>query len=349
MDNVKTILLEGKAESGKTTGILFNQVKEMIKKEENLLILDAKAEYYNAFNQQLKEKGYKTFVVNLVDAKESNGYNPLTLPYYYYKQGNMDKAIELVQAIGDEIFKEENPNNDPFWSNSASSLFAGLALLIFKEAKEDEVNIGSISVAINEMNKKDNVVNEYLKKLDVMNPIYIMTSSIAFAPFETRQSILSVASQKIKLYILRENLLNMLSHTDFEIENFGKEKIALFIIARPGHLINTIGNILINQVISVTMDTKIKLNLVLDNIEVIPTINNLKSTLDMLLPNLKIIIATRNIQTLKEMYPVNTFINIMKTVNASDLEKDYYEVKNTETLPQNNYKIKVFDIESHLK
>ena len=349
MKDVKTILLEGKAESGKTTGVLFNEVKEMIKKGENLLILDSKAEYYNTFNQELKENGYKNIVVNLADTSQSNGYNPLTLPYYYYKNGNTDKAIELIQTIGAEIFKEENPNMDPYWTNSAASLFAGMALLIFKEAKENEVNIGSISVAINEMNKNENVIMDYLKKLDAMDPIYVMTSSIAFAPIDTKQSILSVASQKIKLYILRENLLNMLAHTDFEIENFGKEKTALFIIARPGHLVNTIGNILIEQVLDVVMDNKTKLNLVLDNIEVIPAINNLKAVLDMLLPNLKVIIATRNIKTLKEMYPNNTFINIMEIVNIDDLEKNYCEVKGAEPLPQNNNKIAVFDIENHLK
>ena len=55
MKDVKTILLEGKTESGKTRGILFDEVEKMIAKEENLLILDSKAEYYNNFYKALLE------------------------------------------------------------------------------------------------------------------------------------------------------------------------------------------------------------------------------------------------------------------------------------------------------
>ncbi len=353
MKDVKTILLEGKTESGKTRGILFDEVEKMIAKEENLLILDSKAEYYNNFYKALKDKDYQILLINLADAKKSHGYNPLTLPLYYYKNGDIDKAISLIQMIGDEIFKEENPSIDPYWTNSAASLFVGLALLLFQKAPTNTINLGSVSVAIDAMNHKDNVINKYLKEIDVIDPVYVSLSSIAFAPTDTKDSILSVASQKLKLYILKQDLLNMLSTTDFEIENFGQKKTALFIVTRPGHNVNTIADILIEQILEVTCDHKTKLNVVLDNIETIPSINSLKQFLDMLLPNIKIIIATRNENNLKEMYPDRTFANILEKVNVEDMEKciakDACDIKESIEYPENNYKIEVFDIEKNLQ
>ena len=50
------------------------------------------------------------------------------------------------------------------------------------------------------------------------------------APNETKSSILSVFKQKIKLFSSRENLSEMLSHSDFDMHNIGRKKTAVFIV-----------------------------------------------------------------------------------------------------------------------
>lgn len=46
-------LVVGKNKTGKTRNILFNEVKDRINNNENLVILDTKKEYYNHFYNML--------------------------------------------------------------------------------------------------------------------------------------------------------------------------------------------------------------------------------------------------------------------------------------------------------
>ena len=65
---------------------------------------------------------------------------------------------------------------------------------------------------------------------DPTKPAYINASSTINAPTETKGGILSVFRQKIKLFSSKENLSEMLSHSDFDMQDIGKQKTAVFII-----------------------------------------------------------------------------------------------------------------------
>ena len=213
-----TNLIIGKINSGKTTGILFSEMKKSIANNENLFILDEKEEYYKTFKQELDNNGYKVYVLNLKDTYKSNSFNPLIVPYNYYKSGNIDKTIEAIAELGLEIFKTDNPNIDPFWENSAADYFTALTLILFKEGKIGEINLGSIQTMITLGEKKlDNtsVIRKYFDNLDIKDIIYKSGSSVVYAPVDTRESIISVMKQKLNIYCLREQLLNNLWGYDF--------------------------------------------------------------------------------------------------------------------------------------
>lgn len=50
------------------------------------------------------------------------------------------------------------------------------------------------------------------------------------APTETKGSILSVFKQKVKLFASRDNLSEMLSHSDIDLESIGEKPTAVFIV-----------------------------------------------------------------------------------------------------------------------
>ena len=77
--------------------------------------------------------------------EKGNAWNPLDIPYEFYKLGNRDKAIELIYDLGLNIFFDKsNTNADPFWERSASNYFSGLVLALFEDASENEINLNSI-------------------------------------------------------------------------------------------------------------------------------------------------------------------------------------------------------------
>lgn len=320
-----TNLIIGKINSGKTRGILFNEFKKSIANKENLFILDEKEEYYKTFKKQLDDNGYKVYVLNLKDTSKSNSFNPLMVPYNYYKNGNIDKAIESITELGLEIFKTDNSNIDPFWENSAADYFTALTLILFKEASIKEINLGSIQtmVTLGSRNIEDTfVIKKYFNNLDINDIIYKSGSSVVYAPMETRESIISVMKQKLNSYCLREQLLNNLCGNDIDLMNI-ESKTAIFVINKLG--LNNISNIMINQLVN----TNIEMTYYLDNIDNMPLILELKNMLD---SKLKIYVATRNKEEFVSKYG-KTIIDCFENIVENKEVTEYNEIGNYNEYP----------------
>ena len=73
-------------------------------------------------------------------------------------------------------------------------------------------------------------IKEYFNMKDPASAASVNASSTIMAPDDTKGSILSVFKQKIKLFASRENLSEMLSHSDIDITTIGKQKTVLFIV-----------------------------------------------------------------------------------------------------------------------
>ena len=314
-----TNLIIGKKNTGKTTYILFNELKEAIKKEENIFIYNSRDEYYKTFSKELKRNNYNVLTLNIDDAKKSNGFNPLQVPYELYKEGKKDKSIELVNTLASEIFKEDNPNSDPFWQNMASSYFTGLVLILFKEGKREEINLGSIQVMMCQGEQKfgdTTYLNKYLNNIDVTNTIYTMLSPIVFAPPETKGSILSVCKQKLNNYMYREELLNMLNTNDINVRKL-KPKTAIITIASKQ---TDIVNILIDQMIE-TSD--MSFTYILDNFDSLKTLSAFNNLVDNASYNKnKVLIGIHNEDEFKDLYGkyvTDKFENIINLNNKEEL------------------------------
>ena len=227
-------LVIGATGSGKTVSTILPTVKVLAKKGESMVITDPKGEIYEKAGMELKERGYNIILLNFRNPQNGNAWNPLTLPYQLYKQGNQDKAIELLDDLALNIlYDESNKNADPFWEKTSADYFSGLALGLFEDADENKININSISLTTTVGEEKfggTKFVNEYFQSKDPNGAAYINASSTILSPNETRGSIISVFKQKIKLFASRENLSEMLSYSDFTLEEIGEKKTAVFII-----------------------------------------------------------------------------------------------------------------------
>ena len=224
----------GSTGAGKTQDIVHPMVKILAKNGESMIITDPKAEIYKEHAGLLKALGYNIIVLNFRDPQRGNCWNPLALPYKLYKEGNTDKAMELLDDVASNILYEEGGNKDAFWEKTSADYFAGLALGLFEDAKEEEVNINSISVmtTIGEENfgARSSYIKEYFNSKDPASAAYTCASGTVMAAEETKASILSTFKQKIRLFASRENLSEMLATSDFDMTKIGKEKTAVFMI-----------------------------------------------------------------------------------------------------------------------
>ncbi len=227
-------LVIGATGSGKTQTVIYPTVKNLAKKGESMIVTDPKGEIYEKTSEMLRAKGYNILILNFRDPQQGNAWNPLSLPYQIYKDGNQDKAIELLDDLALNILYEENNGNaDPFWEKTSADYFAGIALGLFEDADESEININSISLMTTVGEEKfggSTYVKEYFGSKSPESAAAINASSTIMAPTDTKGSILAVFKQKIKLFASRENLSEMLSYSDVDLKTIGEQKTALFIV-----------------------------------------------------------------------------------------------------------------------
>ena len=226
-------LVIGSTGSGKTQTVVKPLVNLLSKKGESMIITDPKGEIFEYAGDFLKKQGYKIIVLNFRDPDKGNSWNPLTLPYLYFKEGNKDKGTELLEDVALNILYDKDSKSDPFWEKSAADYFSGLTLGLFQDAEEKEVNLNSINVMSTigeERRGASTYIKEYFQMKGEESPAYIFASNTINAPNETKGGILSTFRQKIRQFSTKESLSEMLSYSDFDMRDIGKEKTAVFML-----------------------------------------------------------------------------------------------------------------------
>ena len=243
-DRLNHSLVVGTTGSGKTQVITLPLLELANKAGESIVVHDTKNELYETTKDRFKENGYNIIRLNFDDAMDCNNWNPLDLPYRLYKEGNKDKAQDMLEELAFYLLNDlEEVNADPFWINTAINYFTGLTLYAFENEKE---------VSLNTIRELDTLVKEngtdIKDKLDKKSSAYINLSGVLNAPPETKGSILAVFSQKIKRFISKENLSKVLSKSDFDIANIGKEKTIIYVVSGNSNNSERLLPLLISQV-----------------------------------------------------------------------------------------------------
>lgn len=303
-DDDNHTLVIGSTGSGKTQSLVLPQLRLAIKAQESVIVHDTKGELYNTLSGELKKQNYNTIVINLDNPTLGNNYNPLSLPYELYKNGQTDKAIEILENVGYYFCCNEiiNDHSDPFWTNSATSLFIGCALYLFENAKKEEVNISSIFNLVSEFDK----VAEEVKTYSTTSLTYINLSNIILAPNDTRDSIISVFIQNMRSFASSELLLKMMSSTNFDISTIQKDKTAVFIISGNKVTSRRLIPLIISECYFAAVNTKDsirRLNIVIDEFESLIPIKDFSNMLTQARSyNIKFNIFIRSLLELRNVY-----------------------------------------------
>lgn len=225
-------LVIGATGSGKTQGIINPTVQMLIKGRESMIISDPKGEIYNDNSGIMRELGYQIIILNFRDPQKGNCWNPYHLPYKYQKEGNFDKANELLNDLSLNIVVD-GQGNDPFWQNSAASYLTGLSLALFEDAPEEEININSVNLMMTTGEDKygaSNYLKEYFHAKDPASPACVNALGTVDAPNETKGGVVSVLKDKVKTLAVTKNLSEMLSKSDFDMDSIGEKPTAVFMI-----------------------------------------------------------------------------------------------------------------------
>ena len=254
-------IIVGSTGSGKTQIVVFPMVYSLAKHGESMIITDPKGEIYENTANMLKERGYNIVLLNFRSPQNGNAWNPMALPYKLYKEGNTDKAIELLDDLALNIlYEEKNGNADPFWEKSAADYFTGLALGLFEDATEKQINLNSMNLMSSLGEERfggpnNNYIKEYFNSKDPSKPAYVNASGTVYSAEDTKQGVLSTFKQKVKLFSSRDNLSEMLSHSDFDMKEIGRQKTAVFMIVQDEKkTLHPLATIFIKQIYETLID-----------------------------------------------------------------------------------------------
>lgn len=272
-------LIIGATGSGKTQSTVLPMINLIARSNESLVLKDSSGELYRTTANLFKEKGYNIVVLDFKDYKYGNHWNPLLYPYQLYKNGEIDVAIELLEDLAHALLNEEI-NTDPFWTNTAADYFTGLALSLFKDGKEEEINLSSISAMISEGEERfasSTYAKKYFDNKDKNDASFASAAATVYAPTETRGSIISVLRQKIKLYTARQLIEELLSTTDFDVQKLNDKTVVYLITSLDSKAMYPLTTAFIKQMYNIisSLEPKKRVNFILDDFDELPAIKDL--------------------------------------------------------------------------
>lgn len=251
-------LVIGPTGSKKSRLVAMPQVRILGSAKENMIITDPKAEIYRRTADYLEKQGYTIFVLNLRDPNRGDAWNPLDIPYEYYRRGEVDRAYEFVNDVSENLMHSKEAHGDPFWNDSAGDFFFGLTILLFKYCKENNLDKNYITLnnvialkrhLLSQTPKEARSNPSYLLQFANKDPIISanLVGTIETAE-ETRGGIVSSFDRNIRLFSIQPNLMDMLSGNTISLDRINEEPTAIYIILpdeKTGY--HAIGSLFIKQ------------------------------------------------------------------------------------------------------
>lgn len=190
---------------------------------------DPKGELYDKTAGYLKSKGYDIKIFNLVNPKNSDGYNPLM-----HIQNEID-----VDIIANTIVKGQSDiqnQSDPYWDDMAEMLLKALIYYLLATRPEEEQSLSSCAELVRAANSNGagNLLTELMNQLPYDHPARMFYKSIEIAPEKTYGSILSSLQSKLGKFDSKE-IAELTSTNTIDFEDIGRRKTALYVISSDTH------------------------------------------------------------------------------------------------------------------
>ena len=173
-------LLYGGSGAGKSASYVIPNATQLLG---SYVFTDPKGELYDKTAGFFKSKGYDIKVLNLVNPKNSDGYNPLH---------HINNEID-VDVIANTIVKGQGDGKaqDPFWDDMSEMLLKALIYYLKAVRPPEEQNLASCSELIRAANNNngDNLLTNLINQLPYDHPARMFYKSIELAITSTSISL----------------------------------------------------------------------------------------------------------------------------------------------------------------
>ena len=221
----QNVIVIGGSGSGKTRFFVKPNLMQM---HSSYVITDPKGTLLLECGKMLKNNGYKIKVLNTINFTKSMHYNP----FNYIKN-----EVDILTFVETLISNTQGDAKRDFWVKAEQMLYNALVGYIFYECEEEEKNMESLNLLLNNCKTGDTVeeknpVDLLMEDLEKENPNHFAVrqyNKYIGGAKETLQGI--IISCGTRLSPFDTTALNELtSKDDMELDKIGDEKTALFVI-----------------------------------------------------------------------------------------------------------------------
>lgn len=232
-------LIFGNTGSKKTRNFCIPSVYTIGMAGESMIISDPKGEIYRNTSGFLSHKGYSIKVLNLRNMEKSSRWNPLMLPYHYYKNGDTDKAVEMVSDLCMQLKAQVHSDKDLYWENQAMDLLLGMILMLFEcESDENKVHMESIQrlrmyIEVESSTEpKSSVFWDLIRSFPTSSFVrYKLASVYSLRNVEkTLNCVISTMDSMMRSFIFNKKLMNLMSTSEISFSDISDKKTALYLI-----------------------------------------------------------------------------------------------------------------------
>ena len=251
-------LFLGQSGTGKSCSGTILLVRNLIQAKQNILVIDPKGEIYGETVSSLDES-YDKKVVDFRNIFRSDAFNPLTTPYHYFYSEVPEEQEIALNMINDlaAAFYPIPETGDPFWQQSARSLFIGSvhALMLLKKA-DPTIGISLASAhqliaAGEQLMGGTSCLCELVKTLPKTSIASMRLQSYASTAKETAAGIRSSFLEGISMCAQSEGIKNLMGHDDISIHTINPEKPTAIYVILPDEssIFGSMAAVLCSQVV----------------------------------------------------------------------------------------------------
>ena len=240
VDNRDThTLILGSTGSKKTRLFAMPMMNIIAKAGESVVCTDPKGELYERTSGLFAKEGYRIVVVNLRDPLRSHGWNPIITAQDYYSSGEKERAISLINDLAATLFPEHpNAKADPFWQQTAASMFAGLCSMIVENNRafpKDFCNFATLRRLSEGLTSPDGSEAKGLtNQMAELYPRGSITRSnlncIIAGSEKTFMNIMVSYNAPMQILYSQDSLVRMLSTPGIDFSTIGTRKTAFYLI-----------------------------------------------------------------------------------------------------------------------
>ena len=225
----KNVLVIGGSGSGKTR---FYVKPNLMQMHSSYCVTDPKGTIVIECGKMLEDNGYEIKILNTINFKKSMKYNP-----FAYLRSEKD-ILKLVQTIIANTKGEGEKAGEDFWVKAEKLYYTALIGYIYYEAPKEEQNFTTLLAMIDasEVREEDenfkNAVDYMFEALEKEKPNHFAVKQYKkykLAAGKTAKSILISCGARLAPFDIEE-LRNLMSEDELELDMLGDRKTALFVI-----------------------------------------------------------------------------------------------------------------------